>query len=218
MAETLHFETVTPRLRDILEDMMSVNTFEPFGLAGGTSLSLRLGHRMSVDIDLFTNVEYNSLDFKRYEDYLSSRFLYFECVDTTGITALGKTYYVGESEDDNVKVDMFYHNDFSDPFETIDGIRLLSLDDVAAMKTDVVRRKGRKKDFWDLHELLNHYTIEQLLELHRARNEWQHDREEILTNFTDFELADQFLDPVCLRNKAWGLIKDDFCELLATIR
>jgi Domain of unknown function (DUF1814). len=218
MVDTLHFETVTPRLREVLEDMMSERMFAPFGLAGGTSLSLRLGHRMSIDMDLLTNARYASLDFKRYEGYLSSRFPYFDCIDSTGITSFGKTYYVGESEHDNVKVDMFYHDDIADPYETIDGIRLLTLDDVAAMKTDVVARKGRKKDFWDLHELLNHYSIDQLLDLHLQRHEWDHDRDSILNNFTDFTLADQMFDPVCLREKSWGLIMDDFIELLATIK
>ena len=212
MADTLHFETVTPSLRKVLEDIISEPMFAPFALAGGTSLSLRLGHRISVDIDLFTNVPYGSLDFERYEDYLSSRFLFFDCPDTSGITSFGKSYYVGESEFGNIKVDMFYHDDIVEPYETIDGIRLVTMNDVAAMKTDVVARKGRKKDFWDLHELLNYYTIEQLLDLHRQRHEWDHDRQAIISNFTDFSLADEMLDPICLRGKDWGLIKLDFHE------
>jgi hypothetical protein len=35
-----------------------------------------------------------------------------------------------------------------------------------AMKIDIVARGGRKKDFWDLHELLNQYTVSQMLSLH----------------------------------------------------
>ena len=119
---------------------------------------------------------------------------------------------MGESEFGNIKVDMFYHDDIVEPYETIDGIRLVTMNDVAAMKTDVVARKGRKKDFWDLHELLNYYTIEQLLDLHRQRHEWDHDRQAIISNFTDFSLADEMLDPICLRGKDWGLIKLDFHE------
>jgi hypothetical protein len=34
---------------------MAIPELEPFVLVGGTNLSLRLGHRVSVDIDLFTN-------------------------------------------------------------------------------------------------------------------------------------------------------------------
>lgn len=35
--------------------------FEPFRLVGGTALSLQMGHRLSVDIDLFTDAEYGTL-------------------------------------------------------------------------------------------------------------------------------------------------------------
>lgn len=60
----LYWNRVKPLLKDILEDLMNEQLFEPFILVGGTSLSLQLGHRMSVDIDLFTDVEYGSIDFK----------------------------------------------------------------------------------------------------------------------------------------------------------
>ncbi len=39
---------------------MTIEEFAPFRLVGGTSLSLRYGHRMSDDIDLFTDAEYGS--------------------------------------------------------------------------------------------------------------------------------------------------------------
>ena len=47
----LHYETVSPLLRKTLNDIMANSIFDPFYLVGGTSLSLRLGHRKSVDID-----------------------------------------------------------------------------------------------------------------------------------------------------------------------
>lgn len=46
MAIKLHYETVTPLLRKVLNDIMANPIFEPFYLVGGTSLSLRLGHRI----------------------------------------------------------------------------------------------------------------------------------------------------------------------------
>jgi hypothetical protein len=47
----LHWETVAPILKNVLQDIISESVFQPFRLVGGTSLSLQLGHRMSVDID-----------------------------------------------------------------------------------------------------------------------------------------------------------------------
>ena len=63
MHDKLHYETVTPQLKNVLNKIMSNSIFNPFYLVGGTSLSLRLGHRKSVDVDLFTNALYGSLDF-----------------------------------------------------------------------------------------------------------------------------------------------------------
>lgn len=108
---------------------------------------------------------------------------------------------------------MFYHDDIILPCEIIEGIRLVAVDDVAVMKIDVVSRKGRKKDFWDIHEMLTHYNIGKMIELCRERHPWDHNPEEIIANLADFSLADQFPDPVCLRGKYWGLIKEDFTEL-----
>ena len=53
----LHYETVTPLLKETLGILMADKLFAPFRLVGGTNLSLRYGHRKSVDIDLFTDAE-----------------------------------------------------------------------------------------------------------------------------------------------------------------
>jgi hypothetical protein len=59
----LHYNTVTPLLRNVLDTLMFEPLFKPFRLVGGTNLSLRFGHRMSDDIDLFSDADYGSLDF-----------------------------------------------------------------------------------------------------------------------------------------------------------
>lgn len=208
----LHYETVTPLLKSILHEIMQEPLFDPFFLAGGTSLSLRLGHRKSIDIDLFTNAPYGSLDFDNYKTFFQTKYDYCYCTDTANLVAFGRSYYIGVSEEDSVKVDMFYHEGIIDPCDTLDGIRMVSLPDVTAMKLDVVLRGGRKKDFWDLHEFMNIYSIHKMLELHKQRYEYTHDRTQIINNLVDFTLADKDLDPICLKGKQWGLIKLDFVE------
>mgnify|MGYP000862990123 CR=1 FL=1 len=212
MAFQLHYETVTPLLREVLTQLMGEPIFEPFRLVGGTSLSLRLGHRKSADIDLFTNATYGSLDFSVFERYFEEHFEYYDKVDTSDIVGMGRSYYVGESEKNNVKIDLYYFEEFQDSFDVIDGIRIANLADVTAMKVDVVSRGGRKKDFWDLHELLDTYSITDMLELHEKRYEYTHDRNLIITNFSDFTSADEDFDPICLKNKDWEIIKLDFTE------
>jgi len=210
----LHYETVSPLLRKTLNEIMANPIFEPFYLVGGTSLSLRLGHRKSVDIDLFANVPYGSLEFTVFEKFFQQNYKYYYCTDKTNLVSFGRSYYIGEAEDNNVKVDLYYHDEIIDPCDIIDGIRIVSLPDVTAMKVDVVSRSesGRKKDFWDLHELLNTYSISEMLEFHRQRNEYTHERDQITLNFTNFSAADKDIDPICLKDKEWELIKLDFVE------
>ena len=83
------------------------------------------------------------------------------------------------------------------------------------MKIDIVQRKGRKKDFWDIHELLGNHTPAQMIALHAQRYPYNHDENLIRTNFTDFSRADEDFDPICLRGKYWELIKLDIVEALA---
>ncbi len=42
--------------------------------------------------------------------------------------------------------------------------------------------------------------------------EFTHDRQQVLESLVDFSSADDDLDPVCLKGKAWELIKLDFVE------
>lgn len=55
-------DTVSDLLWKSLLELMCIAEFDSFRLVGGTSLSLQLGHRESIDIDLFTDVGYGSID------------------------------------------------------------------------------------------------------------------------------------------------------------
>ncbi len=76
MKQKLHYNTVTPLLKSILGKLMGADEFGQFRLVGGTALSLYCGHRMSVDIDLFTEAEYGTINFNVIENYLIKQFSY----------------------------------------------------------------------------------------------------------------------------------------------
>ena len=209
----LHYETTSPLLKEILLAIMRNPIFKPFYLVGGTSLSLRLGHRKSVDIDLFTPAPYGSLDYSLFEKFFQENYPYYYCTDKTGIVGLGRSYYIGKSKDCSIKVDAYYYSEIIDPCDIIDDIRMASLADVTAMKMDVVSRGGRKKDFWDLHELLCTYSLSEMLDFHKQRHEYTHDRSQIIANFSNFSSADEDIDPICLKNKDWRFIKMDLLML-----
>ena len=207
----LQYRTVKPILRSTLERLMRIDEFRPFRLVGGTSLSLRYGHRISDDIDLFTDAEYGSIDFQLLQEILRREFPYCQG-DCGEIVSFGTSYLVGNSKEDNVKLDLFYTDPFIRPMEQIESIRMASLDDIVAMKMDVMSRGGRKKDFWDLHILRNKYTIEQMLSLYKERYPYGATDEECIAGLTNFSVADSDPDPTCLLGKIWQLIKLDFVE------
>ena len=56
----LHYETIAPATRELLNRLMSDDRLQDFALVGGTSLTLQLGHRLSVDLDLFTDTDFDA--------------------------------------------------------------------------------------------------------------------------------------------------------------
>ncbi len=208
----LYWDTVNDLLKESLVKLMHAEELKDFRLVGGTALSLYLGHRISVDIDLFTDAPYGSVDFDAIEAFLNRSFPHVNG-DFGGNPGMGKSYLIGTSPDSVVKLDLYYSMDpfFQDLMEE-DGIRMATQEEIIAMKIDVVQRIARKKDFWDLHELLSKYSINNMITLHRKRFEWTHDKALIRKNFIDFTIADDDLDPICLKNKQWAFIKEDIID------
>ena len=208
----LYYSTVSPDLKSVLKIVMDSDILKPFRLVGGTSLSLQLGHRISIDIDLFTDSDYGSLNFEDIETFLKSKFSFI--VFSSELTSFGKSYFIGSSENNAVKLDVFYSDPFIDNELLIDNIRLASLKDITAMKIEVIQNGGRKKDFWDLHELLNYFSLEEMLAFHKIRYPFSHDSDLIIKNFTNFQIADEDFEVLCLKGKHWEVIKSDFENLI----
>lgn len=208
----LHFETVTDLLKETLYRLMKVQLFDQFSLVGGTNLSLRFGHRKSEDIDLFTDAEYGSINFNLLEDWLSNEFPYFDKPDKSPIVGMGRCYYIGDSEIRCVKLDLMYTDPFMSKPELIDGIRMASVPDIIAMKLNVILLGGRKKDFWDIHYLLDSFSLSDMLTFHKIRHEWEYERESLLKGLINFSGADKDFNPKCLLLKNWDDIKLDFID------
>ena len=215
--DMLYYNTVTPLLKSTLLVLMAEEIFAPFRLVGGTNLSLRLGHRMSDDIDLFTDALYGSLNFNIYETYLRTKFPYFEKVDKTSIVGFGRGYYIGNSKDDCIKLDLMYTDEFIRTEEVKDGVRMASVDDIVAMKINAILGGGRKKDFWDIHKLLESYSIKEIIALHKERHYWEYEEENVLNALINFDNANEMDDPICLEHKNWDDIKLDIINEVTSI-
>ncbi len=208
---SLHKNTVSDNLWDSLHKLMKIEELKDFRLVGGTSLSLQIGHRMSVDIDLFTDAPYDSIDFNRIDKLICSTFPIVE-MGYGGNNSMGKSYFVGTSKENLVKLDIFYTNLFVFPLLIEQEIRFARLEEIAAMKLEVIGNDGRKKDFWDLHELMDYFSLNQMIEFYEKRYPYSLTKNEIISQLTFFDNADEDFEPNCLRNKYWELIKLDIEE------
>lgn len=213
MLNKLYYNTVTPYLRKILVQLMGAKVFDAFRLVGGTSLSLQKGHRLSVDIDLFTDSKYGSLNFNTIDKYLHKEFPYIE-TSTMPEIGMGKSYFIGKSEKECIKLDIYYTDSFIKPAIIADKIRLASVEDIIAMKLEIIGSGGRKKDFWDIHELINDYSFNEMIELYKKRCPFGVELKILKKQFSNFEIADEEPDPVCLKGKIWELIKLDLVDFV----
>ncbi len=150
----LHTETVEAGTLALLKKILSDKEFQLFNLAGGTALSLQLGHRKSIDLDLFTDIDF---DAKKLADHLS------ETYNTQNIGHLKNAVFC---KVDNIKVDILAHQyPLINKVQITDGVMMLSLEDIGAMKLNAILDNGtRLKDFVDMHILLQHLPLHKLTE------------------------------------------------------
>lgn len=208
MKNELFLNTISPLLIEILNNLMDMKEFEMFRLVGGTALSLQIGHRLSVDIDLFTDAEYGTVNFDEIDNCLKAKYQYVSSLNIQPL-GMGKSYFIGNSQNDCIKLDLYYTDEFIDNSLLINKIRFANIEEIIAMKMDVVLRGGRKKDFWDIHELRNDYTFQEMINLHARRYPYIHDEQLLKKQFVDFTNADNDFEPICLKGKDWEFIKMD---------
>jgi hypothetical protein len=58
----LQTRTIEPRTLELLKSLMTLPSVDPFFLVGGTALALQMGHRVSIDLDLFTPEIFDKID------------------------------------------------------------------------------------------------------------------------------------------------------------
>ncbi len=155
----LHTQTVTGATLGLLKQLMARPELTQFVLVGGTNLSLRLGHRRSIDLDLFTNEPFNSQALAAIFPEIFSR------SELVSMSDMMLFFYI-----EDVKTDMvMLPYPWLKPFEIFDDIRMASLPDIVAMKLSAIARRGVKKDFLDIAALLNHFSLEEMLGFYRTK-------------------------------------------------
>jgi len=151
---------ISPSTFELIQLLQDIPELKDFILVGGTSLALQIGHRNSIDIDLFTRNEFINSNIK---DILADNNLAFRARFDFKNTMIG--------EINGVKVDFIRHNyDFVNPPITKEGITYLSMEDISAMKLNVITDSGKRlKDFIDIFFLLEHFSLHEILKFYTIK-------------------------------------------------
>jgi hypothetical protein len=177
-------KTVEPTTLELLVSLQSRNYFKGFNLVGGTAFALYLGHRTSIDIDLFSNFNFDAAQLIELiqQDYP------IQLYNTASNTIKGR---IG-----NVNIDIIAHRYpyINEPAE-IEGIRMLSEPDIIAMKLNAISVSGqRSKDFVDIYfELENgKYSLKDMLKFYQMKYSQSGDMHILksLLYFDDVDLTD----------------------------
>ena len=155
----LHKETIDAATLELLKRLMGDERLQGFALVGGTSLALQIGHRISVDLDLFTEKEFEADELREYLEryyHLQTDYLAFATV---------------KGEIEGVQVDCIAHAySWLKPFVLEEGVRLASLEDICAMKLNAIAGNGtRIKDFVDVAHLSSRFSLEQMLKFYEEK-------------------------------------------------
>lgn len=151
----LQCKTIEPGTLQLLKSLQSLPLLQGLRLVGGTALALQLGHRKSVDLDLFGEISVDPVEFRGVLE------------EEHTITILKESRNINIYMVDGIKVDFvnYAYSWIDDPVAE-EGITLAGIKDIAAMKVAAVIGRGTKKDFVDINRLLQVLPLQELLNLY----------------------------------------------------
>lgn len=191
----LHYKTIEPTTLELLKKLQNIPAFSEMRLVGGTSLALQLGHRSSIDIDLFGNIEFDNFNI------------------LPKLNKIGKIKILKQSENinifliDGVKVDIVnYFYKWLDKPIIKDELVLSTKKDISAMKLAAITGRGTKKDFIDLFFLLKYYSVSEMLNFYKKKYSDGSDFM-VLKSLTYFADAEENEMPYMFENIEWNEVK-----------
>jgi predicted nucleotidyltransferase component of viral defense system len=194
----LHLNTIDETTFALLQSLSAKEYLSLFALAGGTSLALQIGHRKSIDIDFFA---FENADMNEISIYLENDYPNIAIRRTTKVFIFCNI--------NNIKSDFVNHSNHHlvNPLITINGIRMYSKQDIAAMKLNAICGRGAKKDFYDVYFLLHIFSLKEMLGFYDLKfnndNSWM-----VLKSLKYFEDADQNEPPELIApSPSWNEIK-----------
>lgn len=183
-------------IKKISKDVYLQNNFY---LAGGTALVLYFNHRVSLDF--FTQSEFNINTIQSIILKLDGKIL---------ISVKGSIHSIING----IKVSFIRYNyDLLKDFKLINNIKVASVADIACMKFIAVSQKAEKKDFFDIYEILKHFTIKNIKEFLESKyTNSELNLYHITKSLTYFKDAETSPEPISNNTSDWGTVKNYFIK------
>jgi hypothetical protein len=140
----IRLETLPIHSQEVLNKLKSLIKKNRFVLAGGTGLALLIGHRISEDLDFFSDQDFSTDElFQQIKRKKLSPVILQEEKGTLTITA------------NDVKVSfLHYAYPFKEKMNDLDGVPIAGMIDIASMKMIAISQRGARRDFVDLFAVM----------------------------------------------------------------
>jgi hypothetical protein len=154
-----HWESLTPSTYDAFKLLPRFDFIDRYYLAGGTGLALHLGHRISVDLDLFCAEPDAVNPVER-----SAMHTVFDDPSLSIVYDKDSTFVANWR---GVGVSFFRLNLYPLVTQTrlIGGVPLASVEEIGAMKLAAIIDRGTRKDLIDLYYILQLVSLEKIFEV-----------------------------------------------------
>lgn len=192
----LSVQTILPDTLELLKSLTSRPELHAMRLVGGTALALQYGHRTSVDLDFFGEVPDQEAIISMAEEIGK-------------VTVFNKSKNILQIELNGVKVDFVNYSCYKWIDEPIieEQIVMASPKDIAALKINAIEGRGTKKDFVDMFILLQHFTLDQILEFYKQKYP-EYSIFRALRSLTYFDDAEQQPMPKLFIPNSWQQMKE----------
>ncbi|CAN5542301.1 nucleotidyl transferase AbiEii/AbiGii toxin family protein [soil metagenome] len=199
----LQYGAVHQATLELLRELSSLDEIKDFSLAGGTALALHLGHRISVDLDFFSERPFDETKLlTKLRSLLSPVNILTQSENSLNL-------FIRE-----IRTDFLSHQyKKCKPIKKVDGISLFAIEDIAAMKLSAVASRGTKKDFYDIYFILQEFSLPEIFSFMNQKypdlNQLQ-----VLMSLTYFDDAENSLEPVILKPVDWHAVKEFLAEVV----
>lgn len=192
----LYYQAIPSRALELLKNIQKDTFFSHLRLVGGTSLAMQIGHRLSVDLDLFGEFKHDVLSLEKKLSSLGA------------LELLTQTENIHIYSLEGVKVDIVnYHYPWLKPGIQIDGLLLCSIEDIAAMKLAAITGRGSKKDFIDIYFILQKYSLKEILGFYEDKYK-DGSLFLVLRSLVYFSDAEEDVMPKMLMDVSWEEVKN----------